>query len=60
MNRIDFTREGQDVLHLESHALGQLADRLDAGFGRACELLLACQGRVIVVGMGNQATLVEK
>ena len=33
--------------------MGQLADRLDAGFSRACELLLACEGRVIVVGMGK-------
>ena len=53
MKRIDFTREGRAVLSLESRALGQLADRLDAGFSRACELLLACEGRVIVVGMGK-------
>ncbi|GIT48290.1 MAG: hypothetical protein Ct9H300mP14_02180 [Gammaproteobacteria bacterium] len=37
----------------KSRALGQLADRLDARFSRACELLLACEGRVIVVGMGK-------
>ena len=53
MNKIDFTREGRAVLSLESRALGKLADRLDAGFSRACELLLACEGRVIVVGMGK-------
>ena len=53
MNKIDFTREGREVLSLESRALWQLADRLDARFSRACELLLACEGRVIVVGMGK-------
>lgn len=53
MNKIDFTREGREVLSLESRALGQLADRLDTRFSRACELLLACEGRVIVVGMGK-------
>ena len=53
MNKIDFTREGREVLSLESRAWGQLADRLDARFSRACELLLACEGRVIVVGMGK-------
>ena len=53
MNKIDFTLEGREVLSLESRALGQLADRLDARFSRACELLLACKGRVIVVGMGK-------
>ena len=53
MNKIDFTREGREVLSLESRALGQLADRLDARFSHACELLLACEGRVIVVGMGK-------
>lgn len=53
MNKIDFTREGREVLSLESRALAQLADRLDTRFSRACELLLACEGRVIVVGMGK-------
>ena len=53
MNKIDYTREGREVLSLESRALGQLAARLDARFSRACELLLACEGRVIVVGMGK-------
>ena len=57
MNKIDFTREGREVLSLESRALGQLADRLDAGFSRACELLLACEGRIIVVGIGCSCTV---
>lgn len=33
--------------------MAALADRLDRGFVRACESILACKGRVIVVGMGK-------
>ncbi|MBI5611966.1 MAG: KpsF/GutQ family sugar-phosphate isomerase [Gammaproteobacteria bacterium] len=44
---------GRAVIQLEAEAVGALADRLDADFGRACEIMLATPGRVIVVGMGK-------
>ncbi len=53
MNKIKFVAEGRNVLMLESRALEQLATRLDSAFENACELLLACSGRVVVVGMGK-------
>ena len=53
MNKIKFVAEGRNVLMLESSALEQLATRLDSAFENACELLLACSGRVVVVGMGK-------
>ncbi len=44
---------GRAVIQLEAAAVGALADRLDADFGRACEIMLQTPGRVIVVGMGK-------
>ena len=41
------------VLDIESRAVRDLADRLDASFARACELCLATEGRVVVTGMGK-------
>lgn len=38
---------------LEAKAVAALADRIDEGFVRACELILECKGRVIIVGVGK-------
>ena len=53
MNKIKFVAEGRNVLMLESGALEQLAARLDSAFENACKFMLACSGRVVVVGMGK-------
>jgi len=41
------------VLGVERDALAALLPRIDAGFARACHLLLGCRGRVVVTGMGK-------
>lgn len=44
---------GRRTLATEQAALAGMQARLDGSFARACRLLLACQGRVIVTGMGK-------
>ena len=44
---------GRAVIQLEAEAVAALAARLDAHFARACEIMLATSGRVIVTGMGK-------
>jgi arabinose-5-phosphate isomerase len=44
---------GRRALEIERDALSALIPRLDASFSRACELMLACKGRVVVTGMGK-------
>jgi len=44
---------GRQVLSIEAEAVAALEHRLDESFARACELLLACQGRIVVTGMGK-------
>ena len=48
------------VLRIEAEALTELIERLDAGFERAVEILLACKGRVIVIGMGKSGLIGRK
>ena len=41
------------VLNIESREIEALANRLDASFDEAIQLILHCQGRVVVSGMGK-------
>jgi arabinose-5-phosphate isomerase len=48
------------VLSIESEAVASLAARLDASFDRAVETILACQGRVVVSGLGKSGLICQK
>jgi len=41
------------VLVIEAQAVEQLKSRIDDRFVRACDLMLHCQGRIVVLGMGK-------
>lgn len=43
----------REVLTIESHEIEALSKRLDARFEQAVEIILHCQGRVVVSGMGK-------
>ena len=55
---------GERVVRVEAEALRALANRLAgamaADFDRALELLLRCQGRVVVTGMGKSGLIARK
>ncbi|MGD9889343.1 MAG: KpsF/GutQ family sugar-phosphate isomerase [Halothiobacillaceae bacterium] len=53
MPKSSFIPRAQAVLAIESKAIQSLIERLDESFERACEHILACNGRVIVCGMGK-------
>jgi arabinose-5-phosphate isomerase len=48
------------VLRTEAAAILSLVDRIDATFDRAVQLLYACDGRVIVTGMGKSGLICRK
>jgi arabinose-5-phosphate isomerase len=48
------------VLHIEARALEEVMARLDGTFERAVDLLFACQGRVVVTGMGKSGLVARK
>lgn len=48
------------VLEIESQAILDLRERIDEGFDRAVDILLACAGRVVVTGMGKSGLIGQK
>jgi arabinose-5-phosphate isomerase len=44
---------GREALRIEARAVAALVDRLGTDFEKACRMLLACPGRVVVSGMGK-------
>jgi arabinose-5-phosphate isomerase len=44
---------GRRVLATEAQAVAALEHRLSEDFAAACRLMLACQGRIVVTGMGK-------
>ncbi|MDD2759430.1 MAG: KpsF/GutQ family sugar-phosphate isomerase [Methylomonas sp.] len=48
------------VIQTEMQAVAKLAERIDEQFTKACHLLLACKGRVVVTGMGKSGHIAGK
>lgn len=53
-------KSAQRTVRLELEAVEALFERINADFVRACELLLNCSGRVVVVGMGKSGHIGNK
>lgn len=51
---------GREVLHDEARALDALADSLDATFEQAVRLILDCNGKLIVSGLGKSGHIARK
>ncbi len=50
----------RSVIQIEAAAVAALESRIDSQFIRACELLLACEGRVVVCGIGKSGHIGAK
>jgi len=48
------------TIEIEKNAVAELLQRIDANFDAACELILACKGRVVVTGMGKSGHIAKK
>ncbi|MBA2079221.1 MAG: D-arabinose 5-phosphate isomerase [Rhodanobacter sp. 68-29] len=53
-------RSARAVIATEAAAIAELGPRVDAAFVEACRLILACQGRVVVTGMGKSGHVARK
>ncbi|HHJ16733.1 MAG TPA: KpsF/GutQ family sugar-phosphate isomerase [Gammaproteobacteria bacterium] len=51
---------GLAVLETEAAAIEALKSRIDADFVRACQHMLDCEGRVVVIGMGKSGHIGSK
>jgi arabinose-5-phosphate isomerase len=55
-----FCALGLAVIQTEAQAISNLASRMDENFAKACRLLLTCEGRIIVLGMGKSGHIGNK
>ncbi len=55
-----FIALGQAVIDTEEIAISDLRSRIDDSFVKACQLILQCQGRVVVIGMGKSGHIGNK
>jgi len=57
---IDFKSVAQRTLEIEQQSLKILADQIDERFVHACELILACNGRLVITGIGKSGHIGRK
>ena len=55
-----FLDSARHVLSIEAKAISQQLEHLDTTFEDACKLILACEGRVVVTGMGKSGHIANK
>ncbi len=56
----NFRATAKRVIDLECQSIQKLADYINESFVYACETILACQGRVVVLGMGKSGHIAAK
>ncbi|HSG61149.1 MAG TPA: KpsF/GutQ family sugar-phosphate isomerase [Pseudomonadales bacterium] len=57
---ISFSASAKRTITMERDAVAALDARIDASFDHACELILQCEGRVVVTGMGKSGHIGNK
>jgi arabinose-5-phosphate isomerase len=50
----------REVLRIESDAVAEIAQRIDASFGMAVRIIMNCHGRVVVSGVGKSGHVARK
>ncbi|WP_417501084.1 KpsF/GutQ family sugar-phosphate isomerase [Marinobacter sp.] len=56
----DFRNSALQAIRIERDAISALENRVDHHFVRACEVIMACRGRVVVTGMGKSGHIGHK
>jgi arabinose-5-phosphate isomerase len=59
-DRTALVASASKVIHIETQAIADLEARIDGDFSKACRLILASDGRVVVSGMGKSGHIARK
>src|SRR5574337_1078439 len=59
-DRAALVASAHKVIRIEAGAIADLEARVDGDFSKACRLILACSGRVVVSGMGKSGHIARK
>lgn len=57
---LDYLAWAKEALHIEANAINEVAGALNGDFVRLVEVVLACRGRVVVMGMGKSGHIARK
>lgn len=57
---MNYLKIAQDSLSVESNALLQLSQRLGEDFNQVVDLILACEGRLVIGGIGKSGLIGKK
>ncbi len=49
-----------EVIAIELAAVQRLTRKIDDSFDRACHIMLTCQGKIVVTGMGKSGHIASK
>lgn len=60
VDKLKIIATGLSVLEIESKAIAELRDKINAEFVESCLALLNCEGRVIVMGIGKSGHIGRK
>jgi arabinose-5-phosphate isomerase len=60
MRQTDFNKLGLAVIETELASVSALKNRLNDSFAHACEIMLKCEGRIVVTGMGKSGHIAGK
>jgi arabinose-5-phosphate isomerase len=60
MNEKEIIKIAKDVINLEIEGLQNLLDSINENFLKAIKLLLLCQGKVIITGVGKSGIIAKK
>ncbi len=60
MTKAHYIDSARRTVSMERDALSDLIDQIDDAFAKACDLMLNCQGRVIISGMGKSGHIANK
>ncbi|MEM1244038.1 MAG: KpsF/GutQ family sugar-phosphate isomerase [Pseudomonadota bacterium] len=59
-NKLDYHQCALTVIETEASAIARLSQSINQDFEHACKLMLNCQGRIIVMGMGKSGHIAKK
>ncbi len=60
MNDSKLQQTARTVFEIEAAAVANLSARIDASFTQACQFMVDCKGRIVVLGIGKSGHIGEK
>ena len=60
MRNINKGSIAKKTIKKEAQALNQLTKKIDHNFEKACDILLACTGKIITIGLGKSGHVAKK